>query len=360
MTIGKRRETWGVNVKGISVAVLALFLSSCEFFRVATFNDHEGSLVREAESFQAQLIRPGNNGVITLDDSSDPQNTCGIPLSEDEKPADLKSLMFSTAIAGLIVAGAGLAIDSGFDAIEGYIEKEIEKFKHTYAPVALNIAELDFNPNQIAPNGKRKIAYCLLLTRTVEISVNGKPDRQTAFELSVAFVQLSKQAFYMKPVFGRMCYAGARTGSDSASVDVNVSIGISVPVRAASGPKTTLLAFREFELPQVEIVTGCKSNPTDNKGDAQSSLRFRMFERPKTSPSTFKSPGPGEIPKSKFSESSLFPSPQNSTSATIVVSVTETGSGAKDFGKVKSKIGSSRAALKKLAIDKLTEFLGEQ
>jgi hypothetical protein len=310
---------------GITCATL---VAGCSAIQVATFHSSPNSFQRKAERVSMALVGPDSaankTGMPTLGemnitgpDAARIRAQCGLP----PPPGTANTEVF--AVAGLIVALAGVVIDAGIAKLSEYAERKSKEFTHTYS-VRLNVPSL-FLPREAGERGPPRTT-CLFVQRDVSISDDEAIHYRPALSMVLQFVPLGTQAYYLRPIYLDVAYAGARTSAAGNAIDIDVSVGIAVVKDGGgAGSVADLIAHQSYSLRKIRL-RGAEANRPDYTA--------------------------------KFEDGTIIPSLAKPASATIVVAVTETGDGADDFGQLKKDTEAYGKVVKDFGLEQLKSALG--
>lgn len=310
-----------VRAAGLSAA---LFLGGCGAYQAITFKSSENSFVRKGELISLAVV--GMPGRLTGD--VDAENVkLNIPEAGRDRVAkqcgieDSRSRAESAVLAGLAVMAVGVLIDAGIAKLNEYAEQKAKEFKHTYSARA-NVGEF-YLPRNNASGRATPRTRCILFQRTVTGTdgVSAAP----AMTLVLQFQVLSDRAYVLKPIYLDLSYAGARTSAEGKAIDLDVAVGIAV-VKRGQGTALVSELVTQQNYPLRKISIG--GDPLSNDAKLQSGTVIPAFD--------------------------------STTSATVVVAVTETGDGADTFGQLKKDSDAYGKVLKDLGLEQLKTLLGAQ
>jgi hypothetical protein len=320
------RNLWRAVVLGAALAVVG-----CTAFQVISFRSTDDSFKRRSERISmlvsgmpqsnaaglgaAEVKIPGAEGDFI-------RARCGLP----SLVRDPSGTSAPTAIpAALIVALAGVLIDAGITKLNEYTDKKIKEFKHQYSG-RINVP--DFSLPKNAENRAAPRTRCIFFERKVNIAVEGKESDniQTALFMVLEFQPVGRYAYTLKPIYLDLTYSGARTSEDGKAVDLEVSVGISVVRQTPGGNLVNdLVSIQNFSLRKIRV-RGTESNRPDYGG--------------------------------KFEAGTIIPALSDTTAATVVVAVTETGDGAEEFGQFRKDTDAYGKVLKDFGLEQLKDLLG--
>lgn len=351
----------------LALVLLAVSMSGCEFMRAVTFTSDD------VTSFQ----RAGSRARLEVYPSADGDCLAG--------PEDTKTM--AAIEAGLISAGAVIALNVIEGEIKSYLDKKKSEFTATYATAESIDA---FYP--------RKAAYrmgfdCIRFRRSLDKDDTQPPfmddDRLLAMELVVRMVPSPNQtAMKLRPERLTLVRAAARTDQESKGIEITVQIKLDAVATNEKGVAAVVtVADKVLGIPDLHTTgdrkkaftvlgmqtPGCiKQKPgykvvtKDGEAECRDLRETSWFEAVPKSDIDIKKcdetpQPPGTKDRTMVDDGAKTknqpPACTGVTPITLALSVTETGSGADTFGAASKIIDDNKGTFNDAIRDAIKEGL---